>query len=98
MSEYTGKLKVRGQEANGFWAIVDEAAADGDQAPVFYEEVQTKERAEELCKRWNCHKDLVEALKAAEEHLSYCGYGDSWERECAEDLPEQISAALAAAD
>ena len=39
---------------------------------------------------------LREALLAAEDHLSYCGYGDSWERECAREqkLPEKIEAAL----
>jgi hypothetical protein len=40
---------------------------------------------------------IVDALEAASDHLDYCGYGDSWERECAEHqmLPEQISNALA---
>jgi len=39
---------------------------------------------------------LREALEAAQEHLDYCGYGDSWERECAEisGLPTQIEKAL----
>ena len=39
---------------------------------------------------------VVEALKAASDHLEYCGYGDNWERECAVDsgLPEQIAEAL----
>lgn len=42
---------------------------------------------------------LLEALEAARDHLEYCGYGDSWERECAEEskLAEQISAAISAA-
>ena len=40
--------------------------------------------------------DLIEALTAARDHLEYCGYGDSWERECAFDsrLPEQIDDAI----
>ena len=40
--------------------------------------------------------DLLEALKAASEHLDYCGYGDSWERECAVEagLEKQIAAAI----
>jgi len=44
-----------------------------------------------------CIKDLYEGLKAASEHLDYCGYGDEWERECAEsqDLQEKIEKALA---
>jgi len=41
---------------------------------------------------------LMEALQAASDHLDYCGYGDSWERECAQSqgLKAKISAALAA--
>ena len=40
------------------------------------------------------------ALRAAEQHLEYCGYGDKWERECAKSakLPEQIANALTAYD
>lgn len=39
---------------------------------------------------------LQDALEAAQAHLEYCGWGDSWERECAEHagLPEKIQAAL----
>jgi len=42
---------------------------------------------------------LLEALEAASTHLDYCGYGDKWERECAEELglEEKISAAIVAA-
>lgn len=45
-------------------------------------------------------KQLTEALKAASDHLDYCGYGDKWERECAyeEKLPGQIEAALKASE
>ncbi len=39
-------------------------------------------------------KALVKALEAARDHLDYCGYGDSWERQCAEDLPDEIETAL----
>lgn len=44
-------------------------------------------------------KQLSEALQAAKEHLEYCGYGDSYEREGARlaGLPEKIDAALALA-
>ena len=43
-------------------------------------------------------EELISALKAASEHLDYCGYGDSWERECAQSskLPQQIESALTA--
>lgn len=39
---------------------------------------------------------LIEALTAARDHLEYCGYGDRWERECAQadKLPEKIEQAL----
>jgi hypothetical protein len=35
---------------------------------------------------------LAEALIDAEKHLTYCCYGDSWERACAYDdkLPEKL--------
>jgi hypothetical protein len=41
-------------------------------------------------------KILGEALLEAQEHLEYCGYGDSWERECAmsSGLPETIDSAV----
>lgn len=40
--------------------------------------------------------DLEQALnllKEATDHLEYCGYGDSWERECAvkDKLPERLN-------
>ena len=41
-------------------------------------------------------QELVDVLTDAKEHLDYCGYGDSWERECAKasKLEEKIDAAL----
>lgn len=41
---------------------------------------------------------LAQALKAAQAHLEYCGYGDSWERECAKavGLEQKIADALSA--
>lgn len=43
---------------------------------------------------------LLEALKEAREHLDWCGWGDSYERECAraDGLPEKIDAAIAQAE
>ena len=40
--------------------------------------------------------ELRDALEAARDHLEYCGYGDAWERECAEarDLSGKIERAL----
>lgn len=37
---------------------------------------------------------LRAALKAAGEHLDYCGYGDAWERECSQGLSVTIAKAL----
>lgn len=37
---------------------------------------------------------LTAALKAASDHLEYCGYGDAWEREGTEGLRNQIADAL----
>lgn len=41
---------------------------------------------------------LASSLKLARDHLDYCGYGYSWERECAREkkLEEKINEALAA--
>lgn len=46
--------------------------------------------------RTELEKKLLAALKDAVEHLEYCGYGDSWERECAysEKLPERLNAVI----
>lgn len=47
------------------------------------------------------NQQLLTALKAAGEHLDYCGYGGtSWERECADasGLSDKIEAAIAAGD
>lgn len=43
---------------------------------------------------------LARALKESQDHLEYCGYGDAWERECAEEsgLEETINHALVVAD
>lgn len=39
-------------------------------------------------------EELREALEAAEGHLDFCGYGDSYERSCAGDVPNKIEKAL----
>lgn len=43
---------------------------------------------------------LAEALDAAISHLDYCGYGDSWERDCAKQskLSEKLEAAMKEAE
>lgn len=45
-------------------------------------------------------KLLRDALKESKEHHVYCGWGDSWERDCANSarLPEKVDEALAKAD
>jgi hypothetical protein len=49
---------------------------------------------------WDVIKELREALTDARDHLQYCGYGDKWERECAQSakLPQQIQKAIDKAD
>jgi len=44
-------------------------------------------------------EELIDVLEEAEAHLDYCGYGDSWERECAvsSKLPEKITSTLSKA-
>ena len=39
---------------------------------------------------------LEDCLIAAENHLDYCGYGDSWERKCAreDNLQNRLRAAI----
>lgn len=39
-------------------------------------------------------EELFDALEEAEGHLDYCGYGDSWERECAGDLQQRLTDVL----
>lgn len=40
--------------------------------------------------------ELVNLLAEAHEHLLYCGFGDAWERECAQalNLPKRLKEAL----
>jgi len=40
-------------------------------------------------------RELESTLQDASDQLDYCGYGDSWERECAGDLPQRIAKTLA---
>ena len=40
------------------------------------------------------YEELRRALEQALEHLDYCGWGDSWERECSEDLRRDLPALL----
>lgn len=43
-------------------------------------------------------KKLLKTLVEARDHLSYCGYGDSWERECAGDLGDRIESTIEQAE
>jgi len=36
--------------------------------------------------------EMFELLTGALGHLDYCGWGDSWERECSEDLKKRADA------
>ena len=41
-------------------------------------------------------KEFIKLFKDMAQHLDYCGYGDSWERECADErkLPERVDKML----
>ena len=34
--------------------------------------------------------ELVTLFEEMADHLEYCGYGDAWERECADDLINNV--------
>lgn len=47
-----------------------------------------------LCKAMDAYElqpKLIEMMERLEEHLDYCGWGDSWERECSEKLREDLA-------
>lgn len=59
----------------------------------------------EECEAWKrVAAVLFTALREAVDHLDYTGYGDSWERECANDtskgpsLPDRLAAAAKVAE
>jgi hypothetical protein len=35
-------------------------------------------------------EQLKRLLRAAYDHLEYCGWGDTWERECSAELREEL--------
>lgn len=49
-----------------------------------------------MSKKRTVKEELLFALEKAWEHLEYCGYGDKWERECAEEdkIQEIIKGAI----
>jgi chromosome segregation ATPase len=59
-----------------------------------------KEATAEIGSLREALKQTREALNDAKEHLDYCGWGDSWERECAkaQGLEPKVDAALDAAE
>ncbi len=78
------KRKERDKQWNAEW---DKKAARQE---------ENRAKRTEIERRAAAYPDLLEALKAASDHLDYCGYGDSWERECAvaSGLEKQIEDAL----
>jgi len=46
------------------------------------------------------NEELLRVLKLARDHLEYCGYGDSYERDCARDegLPRLIEQTIKRAE
>jgi len=71
----------------------------GEIAEVFDDVTQSPEETEANARLIAAAPLLLAALATAHRHLEWCGYGDSYERECARDsgIPEQLEAALAAA-
>ncbi len=49
-------------------------------------------------RRTTLETKLLGALRAAKEHLDYCGYGDDWERAARPELEQLIDAAVDAAE
>jgi hypothetical protein len=62
--------------------------------------ITTGSLCRECLKKIANYKQVYDALVEAESHLDYCGYGDSWERECArhDNLPEKLQAAIKAGE
>ncbi len=97
------KLVVRGREANGNYAVTNK---DGVQGKVFYEEIQTLERANRFVRCWNCHDELLEACEgfvAGWTHYLDCidfgkSYLDAEAIQFMNEIPGQIAQAIAAAE
>ena len=52
-----------------------------------------KKTPELLCKAMDAYElqpRLIYMIGKLEEHLEYTGWGDSWERECAEELRKEL--------
>ncbi len=101
----TKQIKVKGSDiwydaGAWYWSELPENYEIRDK-PASEAHVLTMARALEAEKQLAA-KDAViakleDALYAASRHLNYCGWGDSWERECADEqgIPEQVEQALA---
>lgn len=77
------------QYAEDFGDVIMGWDEDDEYAP-------SDEHAAAILNAVNSHDGLVAALEDARTHLEYCGYGDKWERECAEEygLAKKIDDAL----
>jgi hypothetical protein len=62
--------------------------------------IETKRLQDENARLRAALTQTREALSDARDHLDYCGWGDSWERECAkaQGLEPKVDAALDAAE
>jgi hypothetical protein len=65
----------------------DTSIREDDGTPVAH--CATTSIRDELIRRANAFDELLKALKAATDHLDYCGWGDTWERECVRDSGDQ---------
>jgi DNA repair exonuclease SbcCD ATPase subunit len=79
------------EDWGGIGYLIDKIAEARDQNEARAEAAETQ-----LAEKDRRIEELADALKAAHKHLEYCGYGDDWERGCAEvdGLDEQITEAL----
>lgn len=64
-----------------------------------FEPYDTESSARRIAERFATDlKTVLDALQKASDHLEYCGYGDSWEREGTGPLRQEIAYALALAN
>jgi len=76
---YAHGISNSGEIATGIWEEIKE-----DQVDFIAQEVSLREEI----------TTLKTVLGESRDHHEYCGWGDSWERECAEPLQKKIDEVL----
>lgn len=56
----------------GFFDLKDEPYYEGKSLLNIEDYPAAKEFADEICRRWNCHSDLLEALQLAKKEIKAC--------------------------